>query len=167
MTFDKRTLKGKHDIIEAFKVLSETRKPSEFSTEKDDTMDMEPQFVRMAPQLASIDVPFSFTTQAPRTKCIGQVKLLPKDGQWKIWILATAAVTLADHPFESLLRQSPSLISASQRGKPEAQGLPQVHGILDAVVIGASCSGLANTIMLDSIGANVAAFDTEPIAGGN
>lgn len=168
LTFDKRTLKGQKDIIEAFKTLCRTRKPSRFSTEKKDTMDMEPQFVRMAPQLASLDVPFAFITEAPSTKCIGQVKLIPKEGGgWKIWVLATAVMSLEEHAFQSLPRQSPSLIETAQRGNPQAQGFPRIQGILDAVVIGTSGSGLANTIMLDSIGANVAAFDIEPTAGGN
>ncbi|KUJ15493.1 FAD/NAD(P)-binding domain-containing protein [Mollisia scopiformis] len=167
LTFDKRTLKGAQHITEAFKTLCQRRKPSNFSVEKNDTMDMEPAFIRMAPQLASLDVPFGFTTEAPTSKCIGQVKLVPKGGQWKIWIMATAVISLDEHPFESLPRQSPSLIDVSQRGKAHAQGLPRVQGVLDAIVIGASSSGLANTIMLDSIGANVAAFDIEPMAGGN
>ncbi|CZR57991.1 uncharacterized protein PAC_07881 [Phialocephala subalpina] len=167
LTFDKRTLKGKQDIVKAWKTLSETRKPSRFSSQKDDDMIMEAQFVRMAPQLASLNVPFSFTTDAPKTKCIGQFKLVPKDGQWKVWVMTTAVMSLEEHPFESLPRQSPSMIDASQRGKPQAQGLPRVEGVLDAIVIGASSSGISNTIMLDSIGANVAAFDIEPAAGGN
>ena len=59
------------------------------------------------------------------------------------------------------------MIDLTQRGKAQAQGLPHVQGVLDAVVVGASCSSLANTIMLEAIGANVAAFDMEPVAGGN
>ncbi|KAF8862908.1 FAD/NAD(P)-binding domain-containing protein [Acephala macrosclerotiorum] len=167
LTFDKRTLHGKQDIVEAWKTLCETRKPSRFSSEKDDDMIMEAQFVRMAPQLAFIDVPFSFSTESPKTKCIGQVKLVPKDGKWKVWVMTTAVMALEEYPFESLPRQSPSMIDASQRGKPQAHGLPRIEGVLDAIVIGASGSGISNTIMLDSIGANVAAFDIEPVAGGN
>ncbi|KAE8452470.1 hypothetical protein EG329_000372 [Mollisiaceae sp. DMI_Dod_QoI] len=167
LTFDKRTLKGRQDIVHAWKTLSQTTRPSDFASQKDNTMDMEAEFVRMAPQLASLDVPFRFSMDAPKSRCIGQFKLVPKHGQWKVWIMATAVVSPEEYPFVSLPRQSHSMVDASQRGKPHSQGLPCLQGVLDAVVIGASCSGLANTIMLDSIGVDVAAFDIEPVAGGN
>ena len=173
LTFDKRTLRGRKDIVEAWKTLSATRKPSKFGSpgEAEGVTDFDmgkPAFMRMGPTMASLDVPFRFTTEAPKSRCIGQISLIPKENnQWKIWILSTAVVSLEEHPFSSLPRQSPSTIHISQRGKAQAQGFPQVEGVLDAIVIGASMSGLSNTIMLDAIGANVAAFDMEPVVGGN
>ena len=166
LTFDKRTLRGREDIVEAWKALSSTRKPSAFTTSKDSTDGAQAALVRLSPGLATLDIPFGFSTQAPRLTCIGLAKLIPKDGRWKIWVLATDVVSLDEHPFASLPRQAPSMVDASQRGKSHAQGLPRVEGVLDALVIGASCSGLANTIMLDSLGANVAAFDLEGVPGG-
>jgi putative flavoprotein involved in K+ transport len=141
LTFDKRTLRGRQAIVEAWKTLSPTRKPCAFSASKDDTKDLSAQFARPSPALASLDVPFSFSTEAPKLKCLGLAKLIPKDGGWKIWILATGALSLEEHPFAPLPHQSPSMIDASQRGKTRAQGLPRVQGVLDAIVIGTSCSG--------------------------
>lgn len=167
LTFDKRTLPGRSTIVEAWKSLSSTRKPTNFTSDEGQTLSMTPQFVRLAPTMASLDIPFGFSTDAPKSKCVGLAKLVPQEGMWKIWILSTAVVSLEDHPFESLPRRSPSLIAGSQRGKTQPQGLPNVSGALDAVVIGGSDSGLANTIMLDAIGANVAVFDMEAVPGGN
>ncbi|KAM0248905.1 hypothetical protein ACHAP5_003112 [Fusarium lateritium] len=169
LTFDKRTIHGRSAIQSAWKSISEThkRKPSGFSTEKTGVWGMGPQYMRFAPTLACLDVPFGFDIEEPRSRCVGQAKLVPVDGEWRIWILSTAIQELADHPFEQLPRQSESLIDSSQRGKASAQGLPNISGILDVVVIGGSSSGLANTIMLDSIGADVAVFDVELEAGGN
>ncbi|KAK1980996.1 endoribonuclease L-PSP [Colletotrichum cereale] len=61
------------------------------------------------------------------------------------------------------------VIGAGQRGRPEAQGLPRVAdgAVLDAVVVGGSCNGIANAIRLDAGGAEVAVFDAEARAGGN
>ncbi|KFX95770.1 hypothetical protein V490_03680 [Pseudogymnoascus sp. VKM F-3557] len=167
LTFDKRTLQGRKSIVEAWKALSLTRKPSEFTSEKNDILDMDAKFTRMGPALGCLDVPFRFSTQAPESNCIGQLQFIPEGNGWKIWIIATGVVSLADYPFSPLPRQTPSMIDASQRGKSEAQGLPRVQGVLDAIVIGVSSCGLSNTIMLDAIGANVAAFDIEPVVGGN
>ncbi|KAM0226516.1 hypothetical protein ACHAQD_000438 [Fusarium lateritium] len=169
LTFDKRTIHGRSAIQSAWKSISETqkRKPSGFSTDKTGIWDMGPQYMRLAPTLACLEVPFSFDIEEPRSRCVGQAKLVPVDGEWLIWILSTAIQELNDHPFEQLPRQSTSLIDSSQRGKSSAQGLPNVSGILDVVVIGGSSNGLANTIMLDSIGADVAVFDVELEAGGN
>ncbi|CAG7559105.1 unnamed protein product [Fusarium equiseti] len=169
LTFDKRTIHGRDAIISAWQTLSEDhkRKPSDISTDKEQMWGMGPQYMRLAPTLACLDVPFSFYTDNPRSKCVGQAKLVPVDGKWFIWILSTAVQELVDHPFEQLPRQTPSLIDSSQRGKPSAQGLPKFSGVLDVVVVGGSCSGLGNTIMLDSAGADVAVFDVELEAGGN
>lgn len=167
LTFDRRTLRGREEISNAWKTLSPTREPSGFSFDLGGAIALDVKFVRTAPTMASLDVPFSFTTKAPGSHCVGQAKLVPEGGKWKIWILHTAIISLDGHPFEPLPRQFPSKIDSSQRGKSQAQGLPRVDGILDAVVIGASASGIANTIMLDSIGADVVAFDMEPVTGGN
>ncbi|KAM0212634.1 hypothetical protein ACHAQI_004590 [Fusarium lateritium] len=169
LTFDKRTIHGRSAIQSAWKSISETQKrnPSGFSTDKTGIWDMGPQYMRFAPTLACLEAPFSFDIEEPRSRCVGQAKLVPVGGEWLIWILSTAIQELTDHPFEQLPRQSKSLIDNSQRGKSSAQGLPNVSGILDVVVVGGSSNGLANTIMLDSIGADVAVFDVELEAGGN
>lgn len=169
LTFDKRTIHGRSAIQSAWKTLSENhnRKPSEFSDNPTGIWGMAPQYMRFSPALACLDVPFGFCTEEPRSKCVGQAKLVRVDGKWLIWILSTAVQELIDHPFEQLPRLSESSIGSSQRGKPSAQGLPNVSGVLDAVVIGGSSSGLANTIMLDAAGADVAVFDVELEAGGN
>ncbi|EEH02741.1 conserved hypothetical protein [Histoplasma capsulatum G186AR] len=167
LTFDKRTLSGRDKIVAAWKTLSETRKPTVFTSKQEYGLGIEPKFERLSPTLASLDVPFCFTTDNPKSNNIGLVKLIPEGGQWKIWVLSTDVVSLTEHPFETLPRKTPSSVPASQRGKAQAQGLPHLQGVLDVVVIGASCSGLANTIMLDSIGVNVAAFETYPVACGN
>ncbi|EER37000.1 conserved hypothetical protein [Histoplasma capsulatum H143] len=167
LTFDKRTLSGRDKIVAAWKTLSETRKPTVFTSKQEYGLGIEPKFQRLSPTLASLDVPFCFTTDNPKSNNIGLVKLIPEGGQWKIWVLSTDVVSLTEHPFETLPRKTPSSVPASQRGKAQAQGLPHLQGVLDVVVIGASCSGLANTIMLDSIGVNVAAFETYPVACGN
>ncbi|EFQ35807.1 endoribonuclease L-PSP [Colletotrichum graminicola M1.001] len=76
-----------------------------------------------------------------------------------------------DRPFGPLPRTSSpsSIIGADQRGRPEAQGLPRVEDgkVLDAVVVGGSCNGIANAIRLDAAGAEIAVFDMEARAGGN
>ncbi|RGP71705.1 flavin-containing monooxygenase [Fusarium longipes] len=169
LTFDKRTIHGRSAIHSAWKTLAEDhkRKPSEFSNDPAGTWGMGPQYTRFAPTLACLDVPFSFCTEEPRSRCVGQAKLVPVDGKWLIWILSTAVDELIDHPFKQLPRQSKSSVDGSQRGKASAQGLPNISGVLDVVVIGGSSSGLANTIMLDSAGADVAVFDVELEAGGN
>ncbi|UZP43556.1 hypothetical protein NXS19_011368 [Fusarium pseudograminearum] len=169
LTFDKRTIHGRSAILSAWKTLSENhnRKPTEFSDNPTGIWGMARQYMRFSPTLACLDVPFGFCTKEPRSKCIGQAKLVRVDGKWLIWILSTAVQELIDHPFEHLPRLSKSSIDSSQRGNPSAQGLPNVSGVLDAVIIGGSSSGLANTIMLDSAGADVAVFDVELEAGGN
>ncbi|KAK2811630.1 hypothetical protein FQN50_001972 [Emmonsiellopsis sp. PD_5] len=167
LTFDKRTLSGREKIVQAWKTLSVTRKPTILTSKQEYGLGIEPKFERLTPTLGSLDVPFCFTTENPKSENVGLIKLIPEGGQWKIWVLATEVISLAEHPFEPLPRKTPSLIPASQRGKAQAQGLPGLQGVLDAVVIGASCSGVANTMMLDSIGANVAAFETYPVACGN
>ncbi|KAK2773563.1 hypothetical protein FQN52_004542 [Onygenales sp. PD_12] len=167
LTFDKRTLSGKDKIVQAWKTLSATRKPTVLTSKQEYGLGIEPKFERLIPTLGCLDVPFCFTTENPKSENVGLIKLIPEGGQWKIWVLATEVVSLTEHPFETLPRKTPSLIPASQRGKPQAQGLPRLQGVLDAVVIGASVSGIADTIMLDSIGANVAAFETYPAACGN
>ena len=169
LTFDKRTLHGKRNIRKAWNTLAMTRKPVVHHSPG--FADMEARFERLAPTLASLDVPFRFSTDTPKSMCIGLAKLIPegegKDKKWKIWVLATAITSLHEHPFSVLPRQSPSLIDHSQRGHAHAQGLPRVNDILDAIVIGGSHSGIANTIMLDAIGAQVVAFELESVAGGN
>lgn len=168
LTFDKRTLHGREDIVEAWKTLFSTRRPSGFTTEKDEDLTWGAEFSRLTPALASLDVPFRFTTANPAIKCIGQAKLIPVDNKWKIWILSTGAVSLSEHPFLPLPRpaNASSIVPESQRGRTHTQGLPRFEEVFDAVVIGASGSGLANTILLDSIGSNVINFDREPEAGG-
>ena len=167
ITFDRRTLQGRETIAEAWKQLSGTRKPVIFTTAQGYALGLPAAFKRTAPTLASLDVPFCFTTEAPRMNCVGLAKLIPQDGKWKIWLMSTVADSLTDSPFAKLPRKSPSLVPESQRGKAHAQGLPNVDGALDVVVVGASLGGVGYTIMLDSIGANVIAFDEHEQAAGN
>ncbi|KAK1461882.1 endoribonuclease L-PSP [Colletotrichum cuscutae] len=158
-------------LPKTWKTLSKTRRPLAFSSDKDKDMDMDAVWARLGPVFATLDVPFSFRTEAPASKCIGLAKLIPGPDNkgWQICVLATAVVELDEKPFGTLPRTSPSLIEPSQRGNPHAQGLPRLDGnaVLDAVVVGGSCTGIANAIQLDAAGANVAVFDAEPQAGGN
>ena len=158
LTWDKRTLHGRQQIADAWKDLSSKRTPGGFTADKADAMEMEAQFARLSPQMASLDVPFGFTTGAPKSKCVGLAKLIPEGDGWKIWVLTTAIVNLEEHRFMTLPRETPSLISAEQRGKINAQGLPKVaaDAVFDAVVVGGAINGMSNTIALDSVGANVA-----------
>ena len=167
LTFDKRTLHGKEPITEAWQALSELRQPSICLDKPDYALELDTSFNRLAPTVASLDVPFCFTTEAPRSNCVGLAKLIPQDGTWKIWILSTAVDSLRDYPFEKLPRVSPSHVMDRQRGHPRAQGLPKVEGVFDAVVIGASMTGVSTTIMLESIGLHVIAFDSHEEAAGN
>ncbi|KAL2204888.1 FAD/NAD(P)-binding domain-containing protein, partial [Sarocladium strictum] len=164
ITFDRRTLQGKKVITEAWKALSDLRQPVVSLAKQDYALGLETSFVRLGPTVASLDVPFCFTTEAPRSSCVGLAKLIPQDGTWRIWLLSTAVDSLQDFPFATLPRLSPS---AHQRGVPRAQGLPEVDVIFDAVVIGASMTGVATTIMLESIGLSIIAFDSCEEAAGN
>ncbi|KAF4779599.1 hypothetical protein HER10_EVM0005284 [Colletotrichum scovillei] len=147
LTFDKRTIHTRDDVVAAWKTLSKTRRPSAFSSDKDEDMDMDAVWARLGPVFATLDVPFTFRTEAPASKCIGLAKLIPGPDTkgWQICVLTTA------------------------RGNPHAQGLPRLGGnaVLDAIIVGGSCTGIANAIQLDAAGANVAVFDAEPQAGGN
>ncbi|KAH8675725.1 hypothetical protein BX600DRAFT_453401 [Xylariales sp. PMI_506] len=167
LTFDKRTLQGKKAIAEAWRTLSATRKPVIHTTKEEYALGLDIAFTRLAPSLASLDVPFCFSTDAPRMNCVGLAKLVPQDGTWKVWIMTTVGCSLQERPFNKLPRQSPSLVSESQRGKSRAQGLPDVKGVFDAVVVGASTSGVAMAINLESIGANVIALELRDEAAGN
>lgn len=171
LTFDKRTIHTRDDVVAAWKTLSKTRRPSAFSSDKDEDMDMDAVWARLGPVFATLDVPFTFRTEAPASKCIGLAKLIPGPDTkgWQICVLTTAVVELDEKPFGTLPRTSPSLIEPSQRGNPHAQGLPRLGGnaVLDAIIVGGSCTGIANAIQLDAAGANVAVFDAEPQAGGN
>ncbi|KAL0780092.1 hypothetical protein CaCOL14_004576 [Colletotrichum acutatum] len=171
LTFDKRTIHTRDDVVAAWKTLSKTRRPLAFSSDKYKDMDMDAVWARLGPVFATLDVPFSFRTEAPASKCIGLAKLIPEPDNkgWQISVLTTAVVELDERPFGTLPRASSSLIEASQRGNPHAQGLPRLDGnaVLDAIIVGGSCTGIANAIQLDAAGANVAVFDAEPQAGGN
>lgn len=170
LTFDKRTLHGKEVIAEAWKTTSETRKPVIHTTPQDYGLKLPIAFNRLAPTLATLDVPFCFSTDMPKSNCVGLAKLTPQpDGTWKIWVMSTHFVSLQDHPFKPLPRKSPSLVSDAQRGKSRAQGLPKLPSgaVFDALVIGASTLGVANTIRLESLDANVIAFDSVDRAAGN
>ena len=113
-------------------------------------MELEAEFARLSPDMASLDVPFGFSTDAPKSKYVALAKLMPGGNGWKIWVLDTATLSLDEHRFAPLPRQIPSLIGASQRGNPNAQGLPQVaaDGVFDDVAIGGAISGLGNSFML-------------------
>ncbi|GKT84338.1 endoribonuclease L-PSP [Colletotrichum tofieldiae] len=155
LTFDKRTLHTRDSVVEAWRTLAGSRRPSAFSKEKDEHMTMDAAWVRMGPTLGTLDVPFTFRTEAPGSKCIGQAKLIPTpEGGGRF--------TSSPPPWWSS-RRSPL------RGRPEAQGLPRLRdgAVLDAVVVGGSCNGIANAIRLDAGGADVVVFDTEARAGGN
>ncbi|KAK1637759.1 endoribonuclease L-PSP [Colletotrichum phormii] len=172
LTFDKRTIHTRDDVVAAWKTLSKARRPSAFSSEKDKDMDMDAVWARLGPVFATLDVPFTFRTEAPVSKCIGLAKLIPgpENQGWQICVLTTAVIELDQKPFGPLPRTTPSLIDPSQRGNPHAQGLPRLqdgNAVLDAVIVGGSCTGIANAIQLDAAGANVAVFDAEPQAGGN
>ncbi|KAK2055094.1 FAD/NAD(P)-binding domain-containing protein [Colletotrichum caudatum] len=186
LTFDKRTLHTRAAVVDAWRALAPRRRPSGFSpTDGDGNGNGDgwdrvalgaAAWVRASPELGTLDVPFSFRTEAPACRCIGQAKLVPDaeaPGGWRVYVLATAAVELEDRPFGPLPRtlssSSSGIIGADQRGRPEAQGLPRVEegAVLDAVVVGGSCNGIANAIRLDAAGAEVAVFDMEARAGGN
>ncbi|KAH8669086.1 hypothetical protein BX600DRAFT_511128 [Xylariales sp. PMI_506] len=170
LTFDKRTIFDRENIVSAWRQLAPARKPAVFKSEQDFGLGLTPTLQRLSPTLATIDVPLSFSTAAPATNCVGVAKLVPVgQGGWKIWILTTTVVSLTDYPFQPLPRKTPSSIPDNQRGKSQAQGLPQLEdrAVLDAVIIGGSCSGISNAIRLDSLGADVVAFETHPSAGGN
>ncbi|OHE91150.1 endoribonuclease L-PSP [Colletotrichum orchidophilum] len=172
LTFDKRTIHTRDDVVAAWEALSKTRRPSRFTSEKDGDLEMDAAWVRLGPTFATLDVPFSFRTEAPKSKCIGLAKLIPgPEGKgWQICVLTTAVVELEEKPFSHLPRTTPSSIEASQRGKPHAQGLPHLREegvVLDAVIVGGSCTGIANAIQLDAAGADVVVFDAEAQAGGN
>lgn len=128
---------------------------------------MKSSFVRMNPMLATLDVPFTFTTAAPKLRCVGVAKMNPVDGQWRIWMLTTAADYLEEHSLHKLPRTNLGVIDTSQRGKAFAQGLPRVEGVLDAVVVGGSASGMANIVMLESISVNAIFCDLELVPGGS
>ncbi|KAM0330748.1 hypothetical protein ACHAQA_003701 [Verticillium albo-atrum] len=173
LTFDKRTIRGKSGIVRAWETLNLKRKPTSFGTEGNEKLGLQAMWLRLAPQLATLDVPFTFQTENPGTECFGLAKLVPVEENgartYKIWILVTGAAALVERPFENLPRQRPSLIDISQRGKAEAHGLPnlQENDVLDAVVVGASMNGISNSIMLDAAGANFAAFESHSVVGGN
>jgi cation diffusion facilitator CzcD-associated flavoprotein CzcO len=163
LTFDKRTIQGRQAISSAWKSLAPQRKPYGFSVAGPGTemVEIPPAFVRMTPEMATLDIPFAFSVSSPDCACVGVAKAIPSASGWKIWVLTTSVVSLKDHPFQTLPRAvtSNDLIIAEQRGKAAPQGLPHFDKALDAVVIGGGCSGLSNLIMLDSMGANVACFD--------
>ena len=165
LTFDKRTIQGKDTIVEAWKELVPTRRPSAF-TVRDASSSMEmvetqAAFTRFSPEFATLDVPFTFNTEGPSSTCVGIAKLIPHGEKWKVWILTTAIHSLTSHPFASLPRTSPGMVSAAQRGKSSPQGLPEIgDGVLDAIVIGGGCSGLGNAIMMDAANLNVAIFES-------
>jgi putative flavoprotein involved in K+ transport len=163
LTFDKRTIQGRQGISSAWQSLAPQRKPRGFSIAGPGTEMVEtpPAFVRMTPQMATLDIPFAFSVSRPDCACVGIAKAIPSASSWKIWVLTTSVVSLKEHPFQPLPRAVTlnDLISPEQRGKATPQGLPHFQEALDAVVIGGGCSGLSNLIMLDSIGANVACFD--------
>lgn len=167
LTFDKRTLHGKLPITEGWQTLCDLRQPSICLEKQDYALGLETSFTRLAPTVASLDVPFCFTTEAPRSNCVGLAKLIPQDGTWRIWLLSTALDSLQDYPFTTLPRLSPSLVRDHQRGNPRAQGLPDVEGVFDAVVVGGSTTGVSTTITLESIGLNVITFDNYEEAAGN
>ncbi|EQB45381.1 hypothetical protein CGLO_15753 [Colletotrichum gloeosporioides Cg-14] len=148
LTFDKRTILGRAAILHAWETLSSTRSPSTFSPEPE-LKGLKPAFVRLSPTLATLEVPFAFHCANPATSCTGLAKLIPittiSSTTFKIWGLTT------------------------QRGHSSAQGLPSLppSTILDAVIVGGSCNGIANAIRLESAGAECVVLDTEPLAGGN
>lgn len=167
LTFDKRTLHCRATVVEAWKKLYVTRRPSRFVLSEKETWGLKPSFTRLSPALGTLDVPFAFSTNAPRVRCVGVAKLIPIEGDWKIWILTTGADHLVDHPFQSLPRTDFGVVDASQRGKVTGQGLPRIEGVLDAIVVGGGPSGMGNVIMLESIGANVIMCDIEDVPGGS
>ncbi|KAK1838114.1 hypothetical protein CCHR01_19264 [Colletotrichum chrysophilum] len=169
LTFDLRTLHGRDEIVAAWEELSQVRHPVQFSI-LSTPPSLQIGFRRSNLTLATLDVAFSFHMSSPAAKCLGRTQLIPKaSGGWEIWILSTAIVTLESPVFGSLPRASASLIEPDQRGRPFAQGLPRVSAgcTFDAIIVGGSASGIANTIQLDSAGADVAVFDKEVQAGGN
>ncbi|KAH8169539.1 pyridine nucleotide-disulfide oxidoreductase domain-containing protein [Sarocladium implicatum] len=173
LTFDRRTLRGRDAIVEAWREMAPTKKPTDFTIDENATYLLKPTWHRMAPQLATLDVPFAFKTETPAMNNVAVAKLVPVHHgdkiEYKIWICRSAADSLISHEFEQLPRQRPSTIKASQRGQPHSQGLPNLspHDVLDAVVVGGSMSGLANAIMLEAGGADIAVFESEACVGQN
>lgn len=170
LTFDKRTLAGKKDIVNAWMLTHATRRPIIHTTKKNYGLNLPIAFNRASPTLATLDVPFCLSTEQPKSNCVGLAKLVPQeDGSWRIWVMSTLFVSLVEHPFKKLPRTSESVVPTWQKGHSKSQGLPHLQEgiVLDAVVIGASTVGVANTITLESLGLNVVAFDTIEQAGGN
>ncbi|KAH9240905.1 hypothetical protein K456DRAFT_583687 [Colletotrichum gloeosporioides 23] len=173
LTFDKRTILGRAAILRAWESLSSTRSPSTFSPETE-LKGLKPAFVRLSPTLATLEVPFSFHCARPATSCTGLAKLIPvtttsSSPKFKIWGLTTQVHALLSRPFTPLPRPSSALLPSSQRGRSSAQGLPSLPAstILDAVIVGGSCNGIANAIRLESAGAECLVLDSDPLAGGN
>ncbi|KAH0432496.1 hypothetical protein CcaCcLH18_06403 [Colletotrichum camelliae] len=173
LTFDKRTILGRDAIRHAWETLSSTRSPSNFSFDIE-LKGLKPAFVRLSPTLATLEVPFAFHCAHPATSCSGLAKLIPittntTSPKFKIWGLTTQVHALLSRPFAPLPRPSSSILPASQRGRSSAQGLPSLppSTILDAVIVGGSCNGIANAIRLESAGAECIILDSEPLAGGN
>ncbi|KAF4918407.1 Indole-3-pyruvate monooxygenase YUCCA2 [Colletotrichum viniferum] len=173
LTFDKRTILGRAAILRAWESLSPTRSPSTFSPETE-LKGLQPTFVRLSPTLATLEIPFSFHCAHPATSCTGLAKLIPvtttsSSTTFKIWGLTTQVHALLSRPFAPLPRPSSSLLPSSQRGRSSAQGLPSLPAstILDAVIVGGSCNGIANAIRLESAGAESIVLDSDPLAGGN
>ncbi|KAG9196940.1 hypothetical protein G6514_002900, partial [Epicoccum nigrum] len=162
-SFEGLTIQGRQAISSAWKSLAPQRKPYGFSVAGPGTemVEIPPAFVRMTPEMATLDIPFASSVSSPDCACVGVTKAISSASGWKTWVLTTSVVSLKDHPFQTLPRAvtSNDLIIAEQRGKAAPQGLPHFDKALDAVVVGGGCSGLSNLIMLDSMGANVACFD--------
>ncbi|KAJ9150127.1 Endoribonuclease L-PSP [Coniochaeta hoffmannii] len=172
LTFDKRTFHGKDAITQAWKALSPSKQPSDFAVtaKYHPWLPLDPEFQRMGPTMATLDVPFTFSTANPSAHSAGFAKLIPVDGgkDWKIWILSTAMRSLANHPHLPLPRNPSPLLQDSQRGQSRSQGLPIIDTDdtpLDAVVIGGSTSGLNNAIMLEALGAKTICLTREPEIG--
>lgn len=173
LTFDRRTLRGRDAIVDMWREMTPSKKPTKFVIDEKATYGLKPVWSRMAPQLATLDVPFAFQTESPASNNVGLAKLVPVHHddkiEFKIWVCRVAADSITGQEFERLPRQRPSMIKASQRGHPRPQGLPELNDndVLDAVVVGGSMSGIANAIMLDAGGTNVAVFEAEACVGQN
>ncbi|KAE9579167.1 hypothetical protein CGMCC3_g4797 [Colletotrichum fructicola] len=84
-------------------------------------------------------------------------------------ILGRAAILRAWESLSSTRAPSTFSPETELKGLKPAFGLPSLPAstILDAVIVGGSCNGIANAIRLESAGAECLVLDSDPLAGGN
>lgn len=174
LTWDKRTISGSQEIVEAWRDLYPSRRPRCFEP----TANWMPTtYKRSSDELACLTTCFTFSTEAPDCRCVGTLYLVPicdERGavEWKIWQLVTMIIELESSPFREpqnrLQEHAFSDIDGDdgiERGRPDYHGLPPPNLSLDALVVGAGTGGLNSLIMLESAGVKSLAVETTPFIG--